>query len=149
MSSDQDNTSFEWLEAELQDTLDEDFEIEFAEPMLSMELRKIYRAQHPEMLDRKVYFRNLLRLQAELIKVQDWVQHTGAKVCILFEGRDSAGKGGVIKRITQRLNPWPCPRPAVANKASGISSATCRICQLRARSSCLTALGTTAPVSNA
>lgn len=57
------------------------------------------------MLDRKVYFRNLLRLQAELIKVQDWVQHTGAKVCILFEGRDSAGKGGVIKRITQRLNP--------------------------------------------
>ena len=88
MSSDQENTSFEWLEAELQDTLDEDFEIEFAEPMLSMELRKIYRAQHPEMLDRKVYFRNLLRLQAELIKVQDWVQHTGAKVCILFEGRE-------------------------------------------------------------
>ena len=104
-NSDIENYSFDWLEAELQDTLDEDFEIEFAEPMLSMELRKIYRAQHPEMLDRKVYFQNLLRLQAELIKVQDWVQHTGAKVCILFEGRDSAGKGGVIKRITQRLNP--------------------------------------------
>ncbi len=105
MSSETDNTTFDWLEAELQDTLDEDFEIEFAEPMLSMELRKIYKEQHPEMLDRKVYFQNLLRLQAELIKLQDWVQHTGAKVCIIMEGRDSAGKGGVIKRITQRLNP--------------------------------------------
>ncbi|TNF22928.1 MAG: polyphosphate kinase 2 [Rhodobacteraceae bacterium] len=95
----------DWLEAELQDTLDEDIEIEFSEPMLSREIRKIYVREHPEMLDREVYFRNLLRLQAELIKVQDWVQHTGAKVCILMEGRDSAGKGGVIKRITQRLNP--------------------------------------------
>ncbi len=105
MTSEEMPDSFDWLDAELQDTLDEDFEIEFAEPMLSMELRKIYRSQHPEMLDRKVYFSNLLRLQAELIKLQDWVQHTGAKVYILFEGRDSAGKGGVIKRITQRLNP--------------------------------------------
>jgi len=97
--------SLDWLEAELQDTLDEDIEIEFSEPMLSQEIRKIYREQHPEMLDRQIYFRNLLRLQAELIKVQDWVQHSGAKVCILFEGRDAAGKGGVIKRITQRLDP--------------------------------------------
>nr|WP_269751705.1 polyphosphate kinase 2 [Pseudophaeobacter flagellatus] len=85
--------------------MDEDIEIEFAEPMLSMELRKIYREQHPEMLDRQVYFRNLLRLQAELIKLQDWVVETGAKVLVIMEGRDSAGKGGVIKRITQRLNP--------------------------------------------
>ncbi|KIC21557.1 polyphosphate kinase 2 [Leisingera sp. ANG-Vp] len=105
MTREFETASLDWLEAELQDTLDEDIEIEFAEPMLSMEIRKIYREQHPEMLDRQVYFRNLLRLQAELIKVQDWVQHTGAKVCILFEGRDAAGKGGVIKRITQRLDP--------------------------------------------
>lgn len=105
MSSDTNPDSFDWLEAELQDTLDEDIEIEFAEPMLSMELRKIYREQHPEMLDRQVYFRNLLRLQAELIKLQDWVVETGAKVLVIMEGRDSAGKGGVIKRITQRLNP--------------------------------------------
>ena len=100
-----DDRALDWLEAELQDTLDEDIEIEFSEPMLSREIRKIYLREHPEMLGREVYFRNLLRLQAELIKVQDWVQHTGAKVCILMEGRDSAGKGGVIKRITQRLNP--------------------------------------------
>ncbi len=102
---DDNQNAMDWLEAELQDTFDEDLEIEFSEPMLSLEIRKIYRDQHPDMLDRRVYFRNLLRLQAELIKVQDWVQETGAKVCILFEGRDSAGKGGVIKRITQRLNP--------------------------------------------
>jgi len=105
LTEESDKHSLDWLEAELQDTFDEDIEIEFAEPMLSLEIRKIYREAHPEMLDRKVYFHNLLRLQAELIKVQDWVEHTGAKVCILFEGRDSAGKGGVIKRITQRLNP--------------------------------------------
>jgi polyphosphate kinase 2 len=103
--SDLTDEQHDWLEAELEETLDETFEMEFSEPMLSMEIRKIYREQHPDSLDRRTYFRNLLRLQAELIKVQDWAQHTGAKICILFEGRDSAGKGGVIKRITQRLDP--------------------------------------------
>ncbi|MFD0979648.1 polyphosphate kinase 2 [Tropicimonas aquimaris] len=95
----------DWLEAELEETLDETFEMEFSEPMLSQEIRKIYRKAHPESLDRRTYFTNLLRLQAEMIKMQDWVEATGARICILFEGRDSAGKGGVIKRITQRLNP--------------------------------------------
>jgi len=70
-----------------------------------MELRKIYRRKRPSGIDRKDYFRALLTLQAELIKLQDWVQATGEKILIIFEGRDSAGKGGVIKRITQRLNP--------------------------------------------
>jgi polyphosphate kinase 2 len=102
---DRDEVHLDWLEAELEETLDEAFELEFSDPMLSNEIRKIYREKHPDGLDRRVYFTNLLRLQAELIKVQDWVQHTGAKVVILMEGRDSAGKGGVIKRITQRLNP--------------------------------------------
>ena len=59
-------------------------------------------------MDRKVYFRELLRLQGELIKLQDWVVANKKKVVVLFEGRDSAGKGGVIKRITQRLNPRIC-----------------------------------------
>jgi polyphosphate kinase 2 len=54
---------------------------------------------------RRTYFRELFRLQGELVKLQDWVAHTGEKVVIVFEGRDAAGKGGVIKRITQRLNP--------------------------------------------
>jgi len=54
------------------------------------------------------YFRELLRLQAELVKLQDWVMATRQKVVILFEGRDAAGKGSAIKRITQRLNPRVC-----------------------------------------
>jgi len=95
----------DWLEAELLDSIDEDVELELSEPALSLELRKLYREHHPDTIDRKVYFRELLKLQAELIKLQSWVVHTGEKVCVIFEGRDSAGKGGVIKRITQRLNP--------------------------------------------
>lgn len=58
-----------------------------------------------DKLARQRYFTELFRLQGELVKLQDWVQHSRQKVVILFEGRDAAGKGGVIKRITQRLNP--------------------------------------------
>jgi polyphosphate kinase 2 len=61
-----------------------------------------------ERIARASYFRELLRLQGELVKFQDWVVATKQKVVILFEGRDAAGKGGVIKRITQRLNPRAC-----------------------------------------
>ena len=104
----QDGSAADWLEAELADALDEDFELEMSEPALSMEIRRIYRKAHPETIDRRVYFRELLRLQAELIKLQDWVQYTKEKIVVIFEGRDSAGKGGVIKRITQRLNPRVC-----------------------------------------
>ena len=67
------------------------------------------RRRRPESaLDRRTYFRELLRLQRELIKLQDWVVHQKLKLVVLFEGRDAAGKGGVIKRITQRLNPRVC-----------------------------------------
>jgi polyphosphate kinase 2 len=59
-------------------------------------------------LQRRLYFRELFRLQGELVKLQDWVAHTGQKLVVIFEGRDAAGKGGVIKRITQRLNPRIC-----------------------------------------
>jgi len=98
----------DWIRAELEDSLDEDFELEISEPALSLELRKIYKRRHPDTLDRRVYFTELLALQAELIKLQDWVEHTGEKIAVIFEGRDAAGKGGVIKRITQRLNPRVC-----------------------------------------
>jgi polyphosphate kinase 2 len=57
---------------------------------------------------RQRYFSQLFRLQAELVKLQDWVVDAHQKVVILFEGRDAAGKGSVIKRITQRLNPRVC-----------------------------------------
>ncbi|MGA7778826.1 MAG: polyphosphate kinase 2 [Paraburkholderia sp.] len=59
-------------------------------------------------LSRKLYFRELFRLQGELVKLQDWVLNTGYRLVVIFEGRDAAGKGGVIKRITQRLNPRVC-----------------------------------------
>jgi polyphosphate kinase 2 len=106
MSDPDENTDIkDWLEAELEDTLDEDYELEISEPALSMELRRIYKRKRPSGIDRREYFRALLTLQSELIKLQDWVQATGEKILVIFEGRDAAGKGGVIKRITQRLNP--------------------------------------------
>ena len=61
-----------------------------------------------EQAYRRQYFSELFRLQAELVKLQDWVVETREKVVILFEGRDAAGKGSAIKRITQRLNPRVC-----------------------------------------
>src|SRR5262249_10134980 len=108
------SSSDDWLQAELADALDEDLELELSEPALSEEIRKIYKDSHPLTIDRAQYFQHLLTLQAELIKLQDWVQHTKAKIVIVFivfivfGGRDAAGKGGVIKRIMQRLNPRVC-----------------------------------------
>jgi polyphosphate kinase 2 len=97
----------ERIRDELADALDEELEIALEEERLdrtqagSSDVRR-------DSLDRGVYFKELLRLQRELVRLQDWVQHTGLKVVVLFEGRDSAGKGGAIKRITQRLNPRVC-----------------------------------------
>jgi polyphosphate kinase len=61
--------------------------------------------QPPEKLGRKAYEAELAVLQGELVAMQEWVKATGAKVCIVFEGRDTAGKGGTIKRITERVSP--------------------------------------------
>jgi polyphosphate kinase 2 len=108
-------SGMDWLQAELEDALDEDYELEMSEPALSLELRRLYKKMHPPTLERKEYFRALLTLQAELIKLQDWVEHSGEKIVVIFEGRDAAGKGGVIKRITQRLNPRVC-RVVALNK---------------------------------
>ena len=60
------------------------------------------------------YVDELVRLQFELLKMQEWVRLQGLKVCVLFEGRDAAGKGGVIKRITESLNPRVCRVVALA-----------------------------------
>ncbi len=62
----------------------------------------------------KVYEAELARLQIELVKLQEWIKHQGLKVVVLFEGRDAAGKGGVIKRITESLNPRVCRVVALA-----------------------------------
>ena len=75
----------------MEDTLDEMFEEEFNAPALTEEMRKVYRDKHPNMLDKKTYYRNLLRLQVELIKLQDWVKETGSKLVIICEGHEAAG----------------------------------------------------------
>ena len=96
------------IDADLQDTLDEELEMELDDRRLEqLEGIRPAREMH-EPMDRSHYFRELLRLQGELVKLQDWIQHNKLKVVVIFEGRDSAGKGGVIKRITQRLNPRVC-----------------------------------------
>jgi polyphosphate kinase len=63
------------------------------------------KTHRPERLPKKAYERELLRLQAELVKLQEWVRVEGARVVVVFEGRDAAGKGSTIKRVTEFLNP--------------------------------------------
>lgn len=63
---------------------------------------------HPPKLSRKAYEKELKRLQAELVDMQQWVVETGSRVVVIMEGRDAAGKGSAIKRITQYLNPRTC-----------------------------------------
>lgn len=88
------------IRAEILDNLDEELELEMEEAS--------GQGATPDAGFRAVYFKELFRMQAELVKLQDWVVASGKKVVVLFEGRDAAGKGGVIKRITQRLNPRVC-----------------------------------------
>ena len=97
------------IRRDLADSYDEELELELEDRNLDTledSTLDVSSAQYKE--ERRQYFRELFRMQAELVKLQDWVVNTGHKVVILFEGRDAAGKGGVIKRITQRLNPRVC-----------------------------------------
>jgi polyphosphate kinase 2 len=89
------------IHADLADGYDEELELERDDPIDED-------SPDGDRAARQRYFRELFRLQGELIKLQDWVIAKRHKVVILFEGRDAAGKGGVIKRITQRLNPRVC-----------------------------------------
>ena len=93
------------LEADLIDGYDEELELELEDRNVDALSGQDEADPEGLRLARQTYFRELFRLQGELVKLQDWVAHTGEKVVIVFEGRDAAGKGGVIKRITQRLNP--------------------------------------------
>ena len=97
------------IERDLLDSYDEELEMEIEDRDVNEVLAPdAAERSDSEKSDRVRYFRELFRLQAELVKLQDWVSSTRQKVVILFEGRDAAGKGGVIKRITQRLNPRVC-----------------------------------------
>jgi polyphosphate kinase len=62
-------------------------------------------ADKPPKLKRKEFEKQLAKLEVELVKLQEWVKHKGLKIVVIFEGRDAAGKGGVIKRITERVSP--------------------------------------------
>ncbi len=95
----------EWYrraQEEILDSMDEELEMELDDDRLSPD------GETGSSIPRQLYFKELFRLQGELVKLQDWVVENKLKVAVLFEGRDSAGKGGAIKRITQRLNPRVC-----------------------------------------
>lgn len=99
------NEMAEWYrraQEEILDSMDEELEMELDDDRLSQD------EGSKSVIPRNVYFKELFRLQGELVKLQDWVVENKLKVAVLFEGRDSAGKGGAIKRITQRLNPRVC-----------------------------------------
>jgi len=94
------------IREDLMDSYDEELEMELEDRSMD-ELNAAASGVRTdaERSARRQYFQELFRLQGELVKLQDWVVRSRHKVVILFEGRDAAGKGGVIKRITQRLNP--------------------------------------------
>jgi polyphosphate kinase 2 len=105
MTPEQQEEMMRRLREDLLDSYDEELEMELEERnMEELEASGQPRSME-DKLARRTYFRELFRLQGELVKLQDWVVANRHKVVILFEGRDAAGKGGVIKRITQRLNP--------------------------------------------
>ncbi|MBW9259644.1 MAG: polyphosphate kinase 2 [Candidatus Thiodiazotropha sp. (ex. Lucinisca nassula)] len=76
--------------------------------MVEEKPEKKEKIKKPKKIDNKVYEKELFKFQLELVKLQEWIKHKGLKVVVIFEGRDAAGKGGVIKRITQHLNPRIC-----------------------------------------
>ena len=98
----------ERIHREMMDNVDEEIEMELDDSRLGRLRTEIGEPAEGEPLDRHFYFKELLRLQGELVKLQDWVQTNKLKVVVIFEGRDAAGKGGVIKLIAQRLNPRVC-----------------------------------------
>jgi polyphosphate kinase len=96
------------IDEDLIDSIDEELELEIDDDRMARVIEHVTDSSRQETIDRHRYFTELLRLQGELVKLQDWVVHQKLKVVVLFEGRDAAGKGGVIKRVTQRLNPRIC-----------------------------------------
>ncbi len=112
MSADKTSELLEYerrIHAEMLDSFDEELEMEIDDDRMNeLVAEAMTPAGDSTDLGRNFYFKELFRLQGELVKLQDWVVEKKLKVVVLFEGRDAAGKGGVIKRITQRLNPRVC-----------------------------------------
>ncbi|MGE0627168.1 MAG: polyphosphate kinase 2 [Hyphomicrobiaceae bacterium] len=93
------------FKADIEDSFDEELEMELDDDRLAALLHGLVEEPRTQSVDRAVYFKELFALQRELVKLQNWVVEQKMKVVVIFEGRDAAGKGGIIKRITQRLNP--------------------------------------------
>src|SRR6266511_3514468 len=98
-------------------------------------------------INKKTYENELARLQEELIKLQEWIRFKNLKVVVIFEGRDAAGKGGVIKRITESLNPRVCrvvalPAPTEREKTQWYFQRYIAHLLRQAKWFCLTAVGT-------
>ena len=119
------NARSDRINGEMLDTIDEELEMEIDDDRLAKLLTEMAERPQPETLDRRVYFKELLRLQGELVKLQDWIVHHKLKV-----------------------GSRRCRLPASANEPSGIFSATWHIFRPAEKSSCSTAAGTTAPASS-
>jgi polyphosphate kinase 2 len=105
----QDHEIFKRIHSDLVDSFDEELEMEVEDGMLpEWQVPETQAEKDAAKAGRREYFRELFRMQGELVKLQEWVVASGHKLVVLFEGRDAAGKGGVIKRISQRLNPRVC-----------------------------------------
>ena len=100
-----------------EDSFDEEYEMEIDDLHGLKEVKALTDLKPQSALDRRTYLRELLRLQAELVKLQDWVVHAGYKL-VVFRGSRRNGKGGSIKQVTQRLYPHVCQ--------SGVADATDR-----------------------
>jgi hypothetical protein len=141
------------IQAEMLDSFDEELELEIDDDRLDALTNEFSGHTARETVDRRVYFKELFRLQGELVKLQSWVQHHKLKVVVIFEGRDSAGKGG-----TSSASPSGSTRGSAASRRcrhqvsvsarSGISSATRRICLPAVKSCCSIEAGTTVPASS-
>jgi len=105
---DRDTAEFDRIREEISDSFDEELELQIEDDQLDELVAEGFSAPGRTTLERRLYFRELFRLQHELVRLQDWVVHKKLKVLVIFEGRDSAGKGGAIKRVTQQLNPRVC-----------------------------------------
>ena len=106
--TDVDDALYQRIQDDLVDSFDEELELEVDDRILDARSPRTSTSDETSKTDRRYYFRELFRLQRELVKMQDWVGATKHRLVVLFEGRDAAGKGGTIKRITQRLNPRVC-----------------------------------------
>ena len=141
------------MQREVLDSYDEELELELEDRPFDANGTEVALTDE-EKQERRRYFAELLRLQGELVKLQDWVVATGHKLVILFEGRDAAGKGGVIKRITQRLNPRVCrvaalPAPNDRERTQWYFQRYVAHLPAAGEMCCSTAAGTTGPASSA